>query len=81
MIANEMGEPRVTMDQAISRGSFHIEETVTKPGTTRGRTEVSLFVQLGEDRPRYPATFEFREVGPRQEPDGSAQTPSSTGGS
>jgi hypothetical protein len=64
MIAHEMDGPRMTLEQAISGGHLRIEETVTKLGNgARGETAVCLFVQLGDDRPRYPATFRFLEMG------------------
>jgi hypothetical protein len=75
MIAGEMDGPRMTMDQALSRGHFRIEEAVTRPGrNTRGEAVVRLFVRLGEDGPRFPSTYRFRDPGSGQASDGSAQT-------
>ena len=65
VLAKQLAGPSITMDQAIARGSFHIEETVTKPDPSRrlaGRTDVHLFVQLDQDRPRFINTHGFPEI-------------------
>jgi hypothetical protein len=66
MVSQEWNGPRMTMDEALARGHFRVEETVTgAERTMRGTptTEVFLYIQLGEERPRYPWRYRFPELG------------------
>ena len=77
MIAQGPNGPRMTMDEALARGHFRVEETVIGPDrTVRGTstTEVSLYIQLGDERPRYPRRYRFPELGGRRDSASTSHT-------
>ena len=77
MISQELNGPRMTMDEALARGHFRVEEIAIGPErTVRGTstTEVLLYIQLGDERPRYPWRYWFPELGGRRDSASTSHT-------